>query len=49
MNAAKYRSLRKAVKKKVEFSQCLNYQALRHEGIWESGVIAPPFLTSAVD
>jgi hypothetical protein len=28
---------------------CLINQALRHEGVWESEDIAPPFLISALD
>jgi hypothetical protein len=32
----------------VKLSLCLTNYALRHEGVWESGVIAPPFLTSAL-
>jgi hypothetical protein len=30
-------------------SLCLINQAKRHEDAWESGVIAPPFLTLALD
>jgi hypothetical protein len=34
--------------KKVNLSQCLISYALRYEDVWRSGVIAPPFPTSAV-
>jgi hypothetical protein len=35
-------------KKMVNLSQCLINEALFHEHIWTSGVIAPHFLTSAL-
>jgi hypothetical protein len=37
------------VKVEVNLSLCLITYALCHEDIWESGGIAPPFLTSALD
>jgi hypothetical protein len=38
----------KKVKKKGKFVPVLNY-APRHEDVWGSGDIAPPFLTLALD
>jgi hypothetical protein len=34
---------------KGEAAPCLINQALRHEVVWRSGGIAPPFLTSTLD
>jgi hypothetical protein len=39
----------KNVVKNVKLTMCLINLVLSHEDIWESGGIAPPFLTSALD
>jgi hypothetical protein len=37
------------LKKKSKVAAVLDNEALRHEDIWESGGIFPPFLTAALD
>jgi hypothetical protein len=38
----------KLISKKAKFSLYLTNEALRHEDVWGSERIAPPFLTSAL-